>query len=95
MLTHLKISFSFYRKFIWVSVLLNLLFLGLGISFFLALIYKLVLTSVALWIYQAAGGREQLIFYHNLKLSTGKLFFMSLSWDLMILTATYVILEIL
>lgn len=95
MLALLKISFSFYRKFVSVSVLINVFFVAFGIALVPALVYKLFLTGLVLWIYRGAGGKEQLIFYHNLKVSTAKLFLMCFGWDLLILTGTYLISGIL
>lgn len=94
MLALLKISFFFYRKFLSVSILINLFFVAFGISLVPALFYKLFLTGLVLWVYRRAGGKEQLIFYHNLQVSTLKLFFMSFAWDILILTGTYLISEI-
>ncbi len=91
MLSTLKLAFSFYLKFLWISVLINILFLVFGIAFPVAIFYKLILSLLVLWTYKIVGKGEKLIFYQNLKLSSSMLFGISFFFDTFLLIIMYLI----
>lgn len=95
MLAILKLAFSFYLKFLWVSLFINLLFLGFSIAFPVAFFYKLILALLILWTYKTVGKGEKLIFYQNLKLSSTGLFSLGFFFDVCLLIIMYLIPGIL
>ena len=95
MLILLNLSFSFYRKFIWVSLLLNLIFISLEVPAFLALIYKTTFVLGLLWFYKFEGKGKKLIFYNNLKLSTTRLFSLCFIYDITLLLSTYLLAAVI
>ena len=95
MLSIFKLVFTFYRKFLWFSLLLNFLFIGFETPFTLALIYKILFAMGIFWLYRISGKGEKLIFYNNLQLGSIKLFILSFAFDAVLLISIYLIFGLL
>lgn len=95
MLFFLKLVFSFYKKFMWFSLVLNFLFLAFEVPLVLAVIYKVFFTLGIFWIYKISQRGEKLIFYNNLKLTGIKLFLISFLYDMFLLIILYLLYRLI
>lgn len=95
MINKVKIIFSFYKRFLMPSLVLNLVFIFFLIPPALGLIIKL---SLALLVYlklSTSVNKAKLIFYNNLSISNLQLFSFSFVLDAIIMFGFYLIYNLL
>ena len=83
----LSVTFSFYKQFLWVSLLLNLILLSLDYDIPVILFIKLCF-AVGLWGWYKTEGRSALVFFHNFRINAAKLLLTCLFYDLLIFLLT-------
>ena len=79
----LSVTFSFYKQFLWVSLLLNLILLSLDYDIPVILFIKLCF-AVGLWGWYKTEGRSALVF----RINAAKLLLTCLFYDLLIFLLT-------
>jgi len=89
----LSVTFSFYKQFLWLSLLLNFIFLGLSFAIPVILIIKLGFT-ILLWGSYKTESKKALVFFHNFRINTTLLLLTCLFFDLLIFLLTLLIFNI-
>lgn len=89
MVKFLSIICNFYRRFLGISLFLNILLYFLSFAFAVAISFKLMLTLLLYWSYVIIGRGKELVFYHNLGWGAKKLFLLSFLIDFCLLLLTY------
>ena len=79
----LSLTFSFYKQFLWISLLLNLILLGLGYDTAVIVSIKFFF-AILIWGWYTTEGKKRLVFFHNFRIKTTKLLLTCLFYDLLI-----------
>lgn len=90
-----NLIFFFYQKFLWISLLLNFIFLGFNVPLPYIFLYKFSFGLFLFWWYKSQRKKQQLIFYNNLKIGNNKLFILCFIYDAVLLIASYLIFSLL
>ena len=83
----LSVTFSFYKQFLWISLLLNLILLSLDYDIPVIIFIKLCF-ALGLWGWYRTEKKSALVFFHNFRINTAKLFLSCLFYDLLIFIFT-------
>lgn len=89
MVQRFKIIVFFYKQFVLVSLLINLLLVLLKFDWFPALTSKIVFVGLFAWAILGSERKQQLNFYRNLQLSPTRLFLGVLVLDLLLFALIY------
>lgn len=83
-----SVTFAFYKQFLWVSILLNLILLGLRYEPAVIVFVKIFL-GIVLWGYYKTEKKMSLIFFHNLRINSIRLLLTCFLYDLLVFLLSY------